>query len=288
MRMRRLIEASVAGSLISVCLVGNGYAGDWLGDPVSDCKVWSENKSDKEITVTWAGACHDGKAAGEGVLVTHDENGLLLTYKGEMLAGKVHGSGYMQIRNDDSGDFDEYLGMFEDHAPVGEGIYLSSEGWLLRAEFDGDFNTGIGTLQIFSEHDDGMDSLLRGEFKGGEIEGPALAFYETESGEAYFGEIENGKGSGLGTLVHSNEDTYVGSFEDGVASGYGNNEKPDGSMMIGLYKAGAPNGPGSYIATNGDSYQGMFVNGKPEGKVLVTRKDGTQLVENWKNGEKQE
>ncbi len=288
MRIKRFIGASATGSLLSLCMVGSGYAGNWLGDPVSDCKVWSETKTENEISLTWSGACHDDKATGEGVLVTYDANGLLLTYKGQMLDGKVHGSGYMQIRNDESGGFDEYLGMFRDHAPAGEGIYLSSEGWVLKAEFDGDFNTGTGTLHIFSETEDVKDSMLRGQFKGGELQGPALAFYETESGEAYFGEVENGKRAGFGTLVHANNDTYVGSFVDGVASGYGNYQKTDGSMMIGIYKSGAPNGPGSYIAPNGDAYQGVFVNGKPEGKILVTSKDGNQVIEMWKNGEKQE
>ena len=76
MRIKRSIGVSATGSLLSLCMVGSGYAGNWLGDPVSDCKVWSETKTENEISLTWSGACHDGKATGEGVLVTYDANGL--------------------------------------------------------------------------------------------------------------------------------------------------------------------------------------------------------------------
>ena len=57
--------------------------------------------------------------------------------------------------------------------------------------------------------------------------------------------------------------------------------------MVGQYEDGAPNGPGTYIAPNGDAYQGVFVDGKAEGMILVTRVDGSQSVETWKDGEQQ-
>jgi len=59
-------------------------------------------------------------------------------------------------------------------------------------------------------------------------------------------------------------------------------------MMIGIYENGSPNGPGTYIAPNGDIYQGAFIDGKAEGSVLVTKRDGSQSIETWKNGEKQQ
>lgn len=169
---------------------------------------------------------------------------------------------------------------------MGDGIFESSEGWRLEAEFDGSFDTGSGTLRVYAEEDGENDAVIRGRFKDGELEGPALAFYETAEGEAYFGEIENGVREGFGTLVHANDDAYVGEFVNGRASGFGNYEAADGSVMVGQYEDGSPNGPGTFIAPNGDVYQGVFVDGKAEGKILVTRTDGSQSVETWTNGEK--
>jgi hypothetical protein len=221
------------------------------------------------------------------VLVVHDKDGLLLVYNGEMLGGKANRAGALRFRNDKNGGFDRYIGRFEDHVPMGDGIFESSEGWRFEASFDGSFDTGSGTLRVYAEEDGGNDAVIRGEFKDGELVGPAMAFYETEDGEAYFGEIENDAREGFGTLVHANDDAYVGEFVKGKASGFGNYEAADGSVMVGAYEDGAPNGPATYIAPNGDAYQGVFIDGKAEGIILVTRADGSQSVETWKQGEKQ-
>jgi hypothetical protein len=198
-----------------------------------------------------------------------------------MVDGKVDGKGYLVFRNDDSGGFDAYLGNFEDGEPLGEGIFEASDGWRLEGEFDGAFDTLTGTLRP----DDG--SALRGNFVDGNLVGPALAFYEKD-GESYFGDVLDGKRHGLGTLVHADNDVYVGEFKNGVADGAGTYEDKNGGVFIGQFKARRPNGFGVYVAPNGDAYQGRFVDGKANGIVLVTRADGSQATETWKNGEKVE
>lgn len=278
---------ALTASIVSMAIIGISHADTWLQDPTSGCEIWSEGEAaDKEIA-TWSGSCIEGKASGLGSLVVHDKLGLLLSFNGEMLKGKVTGAGALRFRNDESGGFNRYIGEFADNLPLGDGIFESSEGWRLQAEFDGSFDTGIGTLRVYSEKEGGNDAVVRGEFKDGELVSPALAFYETANGEAYFGEIEDGARDGFGTLVHANDDAYVGEFVKGKASGVGSYESTDGSLMMGVYENGNPNGPGTYIAPNGDTYQGVFVEGKPEGLVLVTKEDGVQSVETWKNGEKQ-
>lgn len=278
---------ALTASVMSMSLIGASHADIWLKDPTTGCEIWSDGEAaDKEI-VTWSGSCIDGKASGFGGLVVHDKQGLLLSFNGEMLKGKVHGAGALRFRNDEDGGFDRYIGEFSDHLPMGDGIFESSEGWRLEAEFDGSFDTAVGTLRVYAEKESDNDAVIRGEFKDGELVGPALAFYETANGEAYFGEIENGAREGFGTLVHANDDAYVGEFVQGKASGVGSYESADGSLMMGVYENGNPNGPGTYITANGDTYQGVFVAGKPEGLVLVTKADGAQSVETWKNGEKQ-
>jgi hypothetical protein len=267
---------------------GISHAELWLKDPTSGCAIWSDSlETDREVPI-WSGSCVDGKASGLGVLVVHDKEGLLLVFNGEMLGGKANGAGVLRFRNDEHGGFDRYVGRFEDNKPMGDGIFESSEGWRFEAHFDGSFDSGSGTLRVYAETEGDNDAVVRGKFRDGELDGPALAYYETPEGEAYFGEIENGARDGFGTLVHANDDTYIGEFVKGKASGFGNYEAADGSMMIGRYEDGASNGPGTYIAENGDSYQGVFIDGKAEGLVLVTRADGSQAVETWKDGEKQQ
>lgn len=283
----RNLSKLVATSMLSVGLAGGSHGEIWLQDPTTGCEIWSEGDVSDEAVATWSGSCIEGKAAGFGGLVVHDKQGLLLSYSGEMRNGKVDGGGALRFRNDEDGGFNRYLGRFEDHRPMGDGIFESSTGWRLEAEFDGGFDSGVGTLRVFSETEDGNNAVFRGTFEDGDLVGPALAYYETADGEAYFGEIENRAREGLGTLVHANDDTYVGEFVKGKASGVGSYESTDGSLLIGTYEDGSPNGPGTYIAANGDSYQGMFVGGKPDGLVLVTKADGTQSVQTWKNGEVQ-
>ena len=65
-------------------------AGGWIKDRVSDCAVWSTDKPRPEEGVSWTGACIDGKASGQGVLVWWDEKGLLGRYTGELSAGKLN------------------------------------------------------------------------------------------------------------------------------------------------------------------------------------------------------
>lgn len=286
MQIKPLILTLTAGA-VSIGMAGNSHADTWLEDPTTGCGILSlGDDADKQVAV-WSGACNDGKASGLGVMVVHDKDGLLLVYRGEMSDGKVEGAGSLVFRSDDGADFDRYIGRFENNAPMGEGILESSEGTRFQADFDGSFDTGSGTLTVLPEDDEGTYAVIRGDFKDGKLVGPALAYYETSEGEAYFGEMENDAREGFGTLVHANDDSYVGEFVKGKADGFGNYEAADGSMMIGIYDDGAPNGPGTYIAPNGDTYQGAFIDGKAEGSVLVTKRSGSQSVETWKNGEKQ-
>ncbi|MEP4485477.1 MAG: hypothetical protein ABJ013_07605 [Halioglobus sp.] len=284
--MKRYARLLIKGALLIGC-VPIASADHWVTDPIGGCQVWSYGDAADKETVSWSGGCEAGKAAGRGVLVVSDPAGLLAVYDGEMSGGHGNGFASLRFRNDDSGGYDTYLGRFETSLPQGRGIFESSEGWRLEGEFAGSFETGSGTLYVKSGGPQ-KDAVIRGSFKDGELTGPAFAFYELENGEIYFGDIEEQKRQGTGTLIHPNDDTYIGDFEDGVASGYGVYEGADGDATIGEFENGAPTGAATYIAVNGDRYQGIFQDGVPEGMVLITKADGTQIVETWKNGEKQQ
>jgi hypothetical protein len=282
MMQKQFLLTILGGALLGLCLGTTVQAESWSKDPISGCQIWSEDDGSDGEVVTWTGSCQKGKAIGLGVLVVHDKKGLVAVYNGEMLDGKADGVGSFKFRSEETGDFDHYLGDFKESRPQGNGIYYSSEGWSFQADFTGAFDSGYGTLRVVKD-----DTIIRGEFKNGLLIGSALASYQTENGEYYFGDIEKDRRHGVGTLVLANDDAYIGDFENGVASGIGAYESANGGVVIGQFAKGDPNGAGSYLAPNGVSYQGIFNNGKPDGKVLVTQTDGSQTVENWKNGEKQ-
>lgn len=275
-----LMAAGMAG--LSLGVASSSHADIWVKDPTTDCQVWSGDDGSAKEVVSWSGACVDGKAIGVGSLVASDKEGLAVVFNGEMKGGRMDGWGSIKFRNDETGEYDRYIGNFENSTPMGNGIYDSSEGWRLQGYFDGAFDSGEGTLYL-----DKDEAVIKGEFKEGKLVDDALIYYETKEGEIYFGEIADSARNGFGTLVHANDEVYVGEFENGVASGTGVYEYESGAQVIGEFAQGSPNGAATVMAVNGDSYQGIFKNGKADGLVLVTKADGSQSVETWVNGEKQ-
>lgn len=276
-----LMAAGVAG--LSFGMVDSSHADIWVKDPTTGCQIWSGDDGTSKEVASWSGACSNDKAVGMGTLVATDIDGLALVFNGEMKAGKLDGWGTLKFRNSDTGEFDRYIGNFENSTPKGNGIYDSSEGWRLQGYFDGAFDSGDGTMYM-----DKNDAVIRGEFKDGELVGEAFIYYETEEGEMYFGDMLDRARHGFGTLVHASGDSYVGEFEKGVASGVGIYEYDNGGLVMGEYEAGAPNGRATVIDADDISYQGIFKDGQANGLILVTKPDGSQSVETWINGEKQE
>ena len=267
---------------LSISMMQVSHADIWLKDPTTGCQVWSGDDGSARETISWSGACIDEKAVGRGTLVVSDKDGLALVFNGEMKAGKLEGIGALTFRNDETGQYDNYLGNFADSTPKGDGIYDSSEGWRLEGNFDGAFDSGKGSLYL-----DENEAVIRGEFKDGKLVGSAFIFYATPEGEMYFGDMLDGARDGFGTLVHPNEDSYTGEFESGVASGNGIYEYENGSLVMGEFESGSPNGVATVIDVDDVAYQGVFKDGKADGLILVTKADGSQSVETWVNGEKQ-
>lgn len=276
-----LLAAALAG--LSLSMMDVSHADIWLKDPTTDCQIWSGDDGSAKEIISWSGSCAEDKAIGAGTLVSTDIDGLALVFNGEMKAGKLDGWGSLKFRNSDSGEFDRYIGNFENSTPKGNGIYDSSEGWRLEGYFHGAFDSGEGTLYL-----DENDAVIRGEFKEGELVGDSFIYYLTPEGEMYFGDMKDGARDGFGTLVHANDDSYAGEFEKGVAAGVGVYEYDSGAMVMGEYENGSPNGRATVIDVNDVAYQGVFKDGQADGLILVTKPDGSQSVETWVNGEKQE
>lgn len=255
-------------------------AGSWLSDPVTGCAIWTAGDDAANEGALWTGACINGEANGRGTLVFWDEQGFEARYDGDVLNGRADGDGTVWIRNEDGTGMDVYEGSFRAGQPDGEITVSSSTGYVFEGV------TGDASGQATGKLTTPEGWVVSGEIKDGKSVGSALVFYETEEGEMYFGDAENGQRDGYGTLISADDSAYYGEFKQGVASGPGVFEAPDGGQFIGRFEGGDPNGHGTAIGADGTSYQGFFIDGKAEGLILVTQVDGTQSTETWKDGSK--
>ena len=110
--VRNIRVASAAALLF--CLPVLAFAGDWIADAKTGCKVWNPQPSTSE-TARWSGACKDGFAEGKGVLewvrgsnpYEHDE--------GQWHAGRQTGEGTQTWPGG------SYSGQFAESLPHGNG-----------------------------------------------------------------------------------------------------------------------------------------------------------------------
>ena len=63
--MKQLLRSVLLSALV-LCSAAT-FGGDWTADPATGCTAWNPNPQPGE-TITWTGACVDGKASGEGTL----------------------------------------------------------------------------------------------------------------------------------------------------------------------------------------------------------------------------
>ena len=214
-------------------------ADDWLVDPISGCKIWTDQADSLREVVTWSGPCVDGKASGEGVLVWFKDDGILGRYVGSMRAGKLHGHGVLHYRPLDT---IEAMKVDVGDKTLDDGrIVYHYEGTLRAGELEG---RGI----LYYRSDRGYDRY-EGEFRDGEIDGKVV--FEGAQGDRFEGRTRGLEGTGEGVYVAANGERYEGPFVKGQ-----------------------PSGRGRYTAPNGDMYEANFVDGKAHGKVSVTRADG--------------
>ncbi len=258
----------------------DGPDGSWLRDPLSNCLIWTSGDSVQGEGATGTGSCINGMANGRGSLVFWDAKGFEARYDGDVLNGKADGAGTVWYRADDGTGYDRISGTFKSGQPVGDVAITSADGYVFEGELVEGVGHGIGKLTT----PEGL--VADGEIKDGQAIGPVLVYVESDDGEIYFGDVENGKRHGFGALVAADDSSYVGEFVQGAPSGGGMFDAANGSRFLGQFASGSPNGAGTALDPDGTSYQGKFVDGVPEGLILVTAPDGTQTVETWKDGSK--
>ena len=170
------------------------------------CYVWRLNPQLAQESVTWSGACIDGKVSGKGELVGHyqseDEWGSYV-YEATFHDGKPS-SGPVRISEGDRKFVGELLdGLFDGH-----GELISADGSLYQGEFhNGDFH-GRGRLSL------NPLSLYEGEFRHGKADGRGTF---TGMVFKYEGEFRNGLCHGRGTItsVFGLGLGFTGEFQNG-------------------------------------------------------------------------
>ena len=251
----------------------------WLKDEESGCELWSDEPAGDNDLIVWSGECDDaGKATGPGLAVWIKGDDIYSRYTGTMLGGKLHGDdGLLLIRSSDHDGFDAAHGSFANGNLHGEATILGADGSLFKGEFLDGVRDGAG-LYV-----DTKGNSFQGQFVNDTADGLGYAF--SAEGEAYAGQLADNKKNGLGVLFKENGQIFIGEFENDMASGVGRLEGPGGYFQ-GNFSDDKPNGPGVVVAEDGTTQQGRFVNGEPEGLVIVTKPDGSQTTETWRNGEK--
>lgn len=199
--MRYLLIAITA--VVLPLLMGADDA-PWRRTANNGCLVWDDLPQPDE-TVTWSGACIDGKASGAGTQVfRYRIDGVWKEerYVGEMQGGKLHGRGTLFYDNGD-----RYEGGYADGKRAGRGTYTHANGDRYEGEFTDDKRTGHGT---FTYH----------------------------NGSRYEGDFVNGKFEGRGTFIFANGDRYEGDFKGGMPNGDGTLKKSTGDMVTGNWSNG--------------------------------------------------
>ncbi len=196
-----------------------GQYGIWV-ETQNDCMVWNGAPQPNE-TVTWSGACVDGKANGygEGTWTYEDSNKEQVSsrYVGEILAGKLHGQ---VIYNWPDGS--RYEGRYEAGEKHGYGQFYFADG-----------------------------SRYLGHWKHGSTHGRGA--YHWPNGDNYQGEYNNGSRHGHGILSLANGNRYEGQWQEGRKHGYGKYFWANGDRFEGLWNNDFGSELICYLA-NGDNF----------------------------------
>ena len=152
MAIKRKKRPLIALSALLVAAMAPGAsAGEWLADK-SGCQVWDPNPQLDE-SVTWSGACMNGRAAGRGTVEWSKDNKRIETDSGEWRDGKQVGKG---VQNWPIG---RYEGELAEGLPNGRGV-LSFQKFRYEGEFRDGKPNGSGSLIE-------GDQTVRGTWKDG-------------------------------------------------------------------------------------------------------------------------
>jgi hypothetical protein len=177
----------------------------------------------------WKGACSEGKADGQGLLIWTDRGRRTRSYEGEMAAGLPQGDGTLIWANGR-----RYVGQFSAGRPEGKGVIHLANG-----------------------------DRYEGQFVAGDVQGAAT--YHFASGDRYVGPVADSVPQGYGVLHKGNGERYEGNFVRGVAEASVIYYFANGNRFEGALVSGQPAGKGVLHLASGGWVEGNIVNGEING-----------------------
>lgn len=176
---------------LALCAATSAMATEgMLKDPITGCGVWTDDTKVAR-SVSWSGACADGKASGNGILVVMAKGEFEIRFSGTMTNGKANGLGLVHYRT--SGGFASYAGEFADSKLHGRGMSVHPDGAHYEGQFIDDEPQGFGT------HTAVDGARYQGEFSKGKPVG--MGSYTAPNGDVYLGNFANSKPEGEMILI---------------------------------------------------------------------------------------
>ena len=279
MMIMKVVKSRLIPLLALACCSG-AYADAWHVDPINGCMIYDdEDLADREVVVSWSGACDaDMKASGQGILSWFENGELAGRFVGAVKNGKANGHGVVFVLQDDG--YDRYEGEFTDNEVDGSLVATGADG----SSFEGTMDTR--SLSGFGRFADATGGSYSGEFAGGLMHGEGHRILD--SGEQYLGSFLNNEPDGEGEWLSAEGDYYKGGFSNGEFSGSGRFDAINGDVYEGQFRNDMPNGHGIFTSAAGEIIEGNFKDGWPDGDVNVASPDGTVSTQRWANGEQVE
>jgi len=128
-----------------------------------------------------------------------------------------------------------YTGQFKDGAPLGEGVFLFTNG----------------------DRYEGYSENFKKEKYG---------TYHYHTGDRYVGEWKGDRRDGYGIYYYSSGDRYVGQWKDDVKKGEGVYHYANGSRHEGAFEMDKPHGKGVFSTRDGSVKKGYWVYGTYAGE----------------------
>ena len=238
----------------------------WMGmADANGCRAEVRQRLIKQ-SITWSGGCRDGLAEGKGTFQMLVDGLPLLSYEGEMKAGRFSGAG---VRTAMHGRRHE--GSFAEGRLLGPGRLTYPGGATAQGDFVADRLDGACTLAWPS------GDRFEGQCKAARPDGQGRT--ELANGDIYVGGFSEGLPSGQGRYFWANGDRYEGRLAMGQAAGPGEYRLADGSVYTGNFRFGVPWGQGRVQLPDGSAYEGSFELGAPGASGRFTRADGSAAPE---------
>ncbi len=142
----RPIARGIAATALTACLMTAAplaYAGEWIADTKSGCRVWDPNPQLEE-SVTWSGSCANGRAEGHGIAQWSKGGIAIETDTGDWRDGRQVNNGTQSWAGG------RYEGEMADGEPNGHGV-LTLQKQRYQGEFRNGRPNGVGTLTVGTE-----------------------------------------------------------------------------------------------------------------------------------------